>query len=302
VCQPTLSKRYFFPKALALSLLLSLFPIEALANPLKIVINEATKQYSQKNYDKALMLFDRSIEIYPKFPPAYYFKGLIYKETNVDPDIIIETFLKALEVNPHYSPAVEELSKIYYGIGDFENAEIYGKRAVKLSPDNVSALLSLSWTYLLGKSEPEKSIIYFKRVLEHSSIPYAHFGLGMAYFMDHQRILVMDEITSLRKMGVEGLAKELEKMVRKNEYKPPTNIGLPLVAPMKREKSTLIRDIIADVPKLSSDPNAKTTPVRLGSQSFGSSPSEAYRNGPTNATDRIKKLRRNSTELKGSGY
>ena len=64
----------------------------------------------------------------------------------------------------------------------------------------------------------EKAIFYFERVLKKAKIPYAYFGLGMAYFMNDQRAMVLEIITNLRSMDQEDLATQLENIVRGHYY------------------------------------------------------------------------------------
>lgn len=209
------------------------FPQNILANPVKEAFEQGVMAYAEQNYAKAEESFKKSIAMYPRLAPAYYYLGLINKNLLKGPEEIKPLFEKAIEIDPNYAEAYEALSKIYYSLGDFTTAEEYGLKAVAIKPELISGHLALGWIYLLGKSQPTSAIKYFKNVVGGNELPYAYLGLGIAYFMNGDRLMVFDMITSLRRIGQEGFARQLEETVRHGAYVPPEDSGVALIAPPK---------------------------------------------------------------------
>jgi hypothetical protein len=66
-------------------------------------------------------------------------------------------------------------------------------------------------------------------------MPHAYFGLGLAYFMNHESPLVLEMITKLKDIGQEKLASQLENVIRGHKYIPEP---APLVdIPFQSEES-----------------------------------------------------------------
>jgi tetratricopeptide (TPR) repeat protein len=228
------------------------------ANPVKELFEQATLAYSQKEYDKSIQLYEQIIKIYPNFAPAYNYMGLAHKakpETNLSS--ITWMFEKAIEITPDYVDPYDNLGKIYYSLGDFDKAEEYELKALAIKPDFPTAHLTLGWIYLLGKSQPQEAIKHFSQVGE-TDIPYAHLGLGIAYYMDGQNFRVLEMITSLRKLGREDLALQLEKALKRGKY-IPGETGVPLISPGTPQKPD-------EELTFSDDEKVKQMPVRLRSK------------------------------------
>lgn len=241
----------------------SFFTLPVYANPLKIKFEQATQAYNEGNYSRAIELFNQAIEMHPQFAPSYNFLGLAHKANGSDIEKVIWYFEKAIEIDPNYAEAYENAAKSFYTQGDFETAKVRGLKAIELSPDNISAKLSLGWVYLLGLEEPGYAIDYFEDVVKESDIPYANFGLGLAYFMDNQRVKVMEMITALRQMDEENFASQLENMIRDNTYRPPPKGFSPSAVAKKRKASQIVADPPAPAENYE---KAAEIPVRLRSQ------------------------------------
>ena len=195
--------------------------IVSASNPLKQLFDIATEAYEKEQYEKAMSLYEKALEIYPKLAPAYNYLGLCHRELGTDPNEVLWLFQKAVELNPKYVQAHDNLGKLYYKIGKFDDAIRSCERAVSLAPKYISASLSLAWIYLLAKSEPTKAIEHFESIISVVNMPYAYFGLGMAYFLDNQRSKVLDMITLLKEKKEDTLASQLENMLREKRFIPP---------------------------------------------------------------------------------
>ncbi|MCA9399710.1 MAG: tetratricopeptide repeat protein, partial [Candidatus Omnitrophica bacterium] len=211
---------------------LFLFSPVAIADSVKQIFEQAMTEFSQGNYKKAIPLYEKALDMYPELAPAYNYLALAQKETGVSPSQVIATLQKAIEVNPNYATAYDNLCKVYYGVNDFDNAEKSCMRAVEIDPEAYSSKLALAWINLLGQSEPKEAITYFEDVVastESEGGPQTQFGLGLAYFMVGEKFKTFEMITKLKMSGNEQMASQLEDMVRSNNYVPKAAEGLPLL-------------------------------------------------------------------------
>jgi tetratricopeptide (TPR) repeat protein len=261
-------------------------------NPVKDLFEQATLAYSQKEYDKSIQLYEQLIKVYPNFAPAYNYMGLAHKakpETNLSS--ITWMFEKAIEITPDYVDPYDNLGKIYYSLGNFDKAEEFELKALAIKPDFPTAHLTLGWVYLLGKSQPEEAIKHFSQVGQ-TDIPYAHLGLGIAYYMDGQNFRVLEMITSLRKLGREDLALQLEKALKRGRY-IPGETGMPLISPGTSQKPD-------EELTFSDNENVKQMPVRLRSKTEetppAASPPPSQPAQNLSAQERLQQLRQKGIE------
>jgi len=72
----------------------------------------------QEEYDKAIVQWNKILEIDPNFPEKYnvlYFMGMAYQKKQM-PDKALEYFLEVLELAPEGSPIIEEIEEEIYNI------------------------------------------------------------------------------------------------------------------------------------------------------------------------------------------
>ncbi len=270
------------------------------ANPVKERFEAATIAFSERRFEESIKLYEETLEIYPKLAPAYFFMGLAHLELGTPPSEVMWLFEKTIEIDPTYTRAYEQMGKMTYGQGDFAKAEEYCSRAVELDPTNISAKLTLAWTYLLGQSRPDEARELFESVIESHDASYAYLGLGMAYFMMDERAKVLDIITQLKQKDHNDLAEQLEMMVRQGRSTRPQQMGTPLFAP-RRQKSELVRDEAPSaMPALSGNQAVEKMPVRLSGSLPGANVSADQ--PPSTGAERIQALRRSQRYSKGSGY
>jgi len=84
----------------------------------KAYIDLAYLYAKQKEYDKAIVEWNKILEIDPNFPEKYnvlYFMGMAYQKKQM-PDKALEYFLKALQLAPEGSPIIEEIEGEIYNI------------------------------------------------------------------------------------------------------------------------------------------------------------------------------------------
>ncbi len=241
------------------------------AETLKELYEQGMKSYQEKNYSQAIEYLEKAIKMNPNFAQGYNALGLAYKELNANLQEAAWYFKAAIDINPNYVEAYDNLGKAYCGLGQFDKAEEYCKKALSLNPKDSSAQFSLGWIYLLGKSRPKDAISYFNKVIERSSLPNAYFGLGLAYFMTDNRAMVLEMITTLRGLNQNKLAEQLENMVRDYNY-VSNEKGGSLVKieppPEEKKKSPVQGKIPVETPPTSKGLGGQTTRVKMRGKMF----------------------------------
>ena len=292
-----LPRRMFI--SLSMVFLICLSSQTADADSIKEVFVDALKAYQKNDFKESIELLNKTLKMNPNFAPAYNYLGLAHKQDGDDIQEVVWFFKQAIGLDSNYADPYENLGKIYYGLGDFDKAEKYTLEALRVKPDLATAQVSLGWIYLLGKSQPADAIKYFSQSIGSNPTPYGHFGLGMAYFMDHQNFRTLEMITALRKEGQDKLAEELEKMVRDKNYVPITPEGTPLIHPQNAQGSSP-EDLKKSSPDFDIDASTASMPVRL--RKAGGLPSRDRQSGavdPANALsaqEQIRELQRRTKD------
>lgn len=183
---------------------------------LKDLFDEGAKAFYDGDYDKAVKSYERIIEMDPNFAPAYNALGLALKVQGASNNDVVFYFNKAVELDPNFLPSYDNLGKLYYSAGDVDRAEEYFGKALKIDPDNESVVLSMGWIYLLGRNDPDKAIKYFHKMAEKTNSAMGYFGEGICLMSKDKRMEVIDIVTKLRSINQEGLAIDLETMLREN--------------------------------------------------------------------------------------
>ena len=255
----------------------------------------ATAAYQNKNYDQAINLYKKAIGIYPSFAPAHYHMALCYKAKG-DQYKMIDHLKQTVSIQDTHEAAHEELAKVYYAVGEFDLAETHGLKTLELNPNNISAELTVGWTYLMGKSMGDEAIDYFESALEKQKIAYAYLGLGMAYFMTDQRPKVLEMVTFLRQNSKEDLALQLEAMIRDPSRAPRSIPGEPLFSAPRRKVER--KPPPQQYPDVAESDQIKSMPVRL-SAPLGVSPTTPQTSSShLSGADRIRQMQ--ERQRKGS--
>ncbi|WP_300713643.1 hypothetical protein [uncultured Brachyspira sp.] len=92
-----------------------------------IYYEKSAKSYLLKNdYDNASFYYNKAVEVYDK--DADMIKDAVYilkRDMNKNGNIVIEYLKKIIDINKNDDEALEELSEIYYNLGDKYNSQIY---------------------------------------------------------------------------------------------------------------------------------------------------------------------------------
>jgi len=108
--------------------------------------NAGVMNYHNGQYEKALEMFGKAIEIDKGFTEAYNNIGLTYTEMN-DEEKATEAFKKAIELKPELGATYNNLGYVFYRMGSYQEAiEMYNE-AIGRSKDNSSAWTNLGNAY-----------------------------------------------------------------------------------------------------------------------------------------------------------
>jgi tetratricopeptide (TPR) repeat protein len=247
--------------------------------------------YQEGRYQEAIELMEKALNIYPNFPAAYNYIGLSRKELKQDIKEVQWLFKKAIEINPQYAPAYENLAKLHYELAQFDEAEMYGLKAIEVDPESMTAHLALGWIYLLGKSQPHEAVYYFNKVIQNQDLPFVQLGLGMAYFMSGEDHKALEMITLLRKRGHEDFAMELERMVRDKRYIPPIK---GWSSEEKESQALAPKEILPPVPvRLRGKINTETSVVETTPAKVDTAPyEELEEEQAVNGKERLRQLQK----------
>ena len=146
-------------------------------------IDQGKAEYNRGNYDAAIYLFNKAVDLNPDNEYLYNDLGLCYVALG-DMDLAIPEFSKAIELNSdcveaYYNRGLAYFGQgSYYDLGPFKDAISDFTKAIELEPDNVDAYYNRGLTYNQyynsGKNSDEKdttdyhakAVADFDKVLE----------------------------------------------------------------------------------------------------------------------------------------
>ncbi len=198
----------------------------------------ATLALKDQKYEQGVDLFQKVIDIDPKFAPAYNGIGLVYLyRPDPDVDTAIRYFKLSVDISSDYTESWNNLGRAYYLAGRFPLAKSAFLKSLEIDLQQPQLQITLGWIYLLGESRPAEAIerfdIALKTLVDNDT---ARYGRGLAYLIANDRYKVMDAITELRKRQRNDEAEKLENMLKGN-IKLISEEGKPLVTGDGSEKS-----------------------------------------------------------------
>ncbi|RCV64138.1 Tetratricopeptide (TPR) repeat containing protein [Methanophagales archaeon] len=113
-------------------------------------IDQGKAEYNRGNYDAAIYLFNKAVDLDPDHEYLYNDLGLCYVALG-DMDLAIPEFDKAIELNSDCVEAYYNRGLAYFGqgrrAGNLPNAILDFTKAIELEPDNVDAYYNRGITY-----------------------------------------------------------------------------------------------------------------------------------------------------------
>jgi tetratricopeptide (TPR) repeat protein len=126
--------------------------------------NEAYDLIQSQQYEKAIASLDKSIDLSPKSPLLYYYRGYAYMKEK-DYDRAILDFEKSISLDPNLSNAYAGLAVAQVELKDYEEAIQAASKAIVLNPEDASSYYNRGLAYYYLK-EYEKAYRDFDEALK----------------------------------------------------------------------------------------------------------------------------------------
>jgi tetratricopeptide (TPR) repeat protein len=144
----------------------------------KLYLEYANAFFMEPNEEKRFSILQQLVKKYPKEKEPHSSLALYYQSR--DPDKAIEEYNKALELDPDYGTALNQLGYVYMQIRNYEKAVEYFKRYVSVSPGEANPLDSLAEAYFrMGRLD--EAIAKYKEALEVKPDFGSEFSIGYIY-------------------------------------------------------------------------------------------------------------------------
>ena len=138
--------------------------------------------FKSKSYLQAISAFENCLKIVDRIAKAHNNIGLVFIERGKDyQELAINSFKKAIQVDPNFFQSYSNLSAILFQIGKYDEAICYGKKALELNPCYAQAANNIGNAYY-EKGLTEKAYKYFKKSIQISpNYPDANWNLSLYY-------------------------------------------------------------------------------------------------------------------------
>jgi tetratricopeptide (TPR) repeat protein len=148
-----------------------------------------------KNWEKAVLRFNKAIELYPQFSAAYNNLAVSYGHLG-QKEQQRKTLERVLSINERCVPALVNLSDIDIREHNFPEASSLLDKALKIEPNNVEALSYVAQVNL-AQGQYDLAIATARRVhsLPHQDYTTVHFTAASAF--EHEG-RVQDAISELQ--------------------------------------------------------------------------------------------------------
>jgi tetratricopeptide (TPR) repeat protein len=144
--------------------------------------------------------------------PDYFYSEGVLAENEKDYDKAIKCFEKSIELNNAYTDAYLELGYVYYDKGLYDEQLGMFKKAVELDPNNSDAHYYLALAYE-DKSQYDLAIAEYKKVIElKPEYKDAIHGLGILYIMQGEKEKALELVPKLMELNI-GLGNELKILI-----------------------------------------------------------------------------------------
>ncbi len=133
----------------------------------------------ERDDEKRIRLLNEIRTRYPKEKSAYYLLGVIYSGKLMI-DEAIDILVRALDLDPNYGVALNQLAYVYADSGDFEKSLATFEKYVSVSPGDPNPLDSMAEVYFkMGRLD--ESIEKYKEALEISPVFDSIRRIGYVY-------------------------------------------------------------------------------------------------------------------------
>lgn len=151
--------------------------------------------YTNKEWDKAMADYSRTIEIDPNYTDAY-FNRAIYYDNSGQFDKAIADYSRAIAINPKYTQAYANRAAVYGKTGQLDLAIADCSRAIEIDPKFTDAYANRGVAYL-NLGEWDKAIVDFSIAIGiNPNSAQAYENRGVAYLNLRQWDKAIEDCTS----------------------------------------------------------------------------------------------------------
>ena len=142
--------------------------------------NLAVSFSNQRETLRAIQSYQKAIELNPAYVEAYNNLGIIYQEAG-DLDKAFQIYQKVTEINPQYEKAYNNLGIILHLKGRLEEATAAFQKALTLNPNNVESLINLGVLFR-KQGQSDKGIEFYQKALAINPLRgETHYNIGLLY-------------------------------------------------------------------------------------------------------------------------
>ena len=132
---------------------------------------------NQKNFDKAVINYKKSIEINPDYAEGHNNLGsALYKLGKFNE--AIDSYQRALKIKPNFTEAYNNLGLAFKELGKFNEAIDSYQRAIKINPEYAEAYNNLGNVYDINENVDEAILNYKKTIKIDANFAEAYSNLG----------------------------------------------------------------------------------------------------------------------------
>ena len=178
--------------------------------------SEGSEKFKEQNYKAAIKLFEKAVEKDPKFVEAYDDMGVSYRKLG-DLKNAIKNYDKSIELYPDGIMAHQNLGLIYSIQKEYKKAIEEYEKSQKINPEDPEGYYGTINIYLqLGEYKNAiKSATKTMEIYEATNNPYlsdAQYILGLSYYYDKDKKNAKTYLEMAKKSGVQVDAKILKEV------------------------------------------------------------------------------------------
>ncbi len=142
--------------------------------------NLGVSYQNQKNYSKAIESYKKAIELDPTYIEAYNNLGILHQEIGED-NGAFEIYQKLIKVNPRYEKAYNNLGVLFYKKGRYEEAVEAFQKAIAINPDNIESYINLGVIFKKQGQWGKAVEVYQKALSLNPLHKETHYNMGLLY-------------------------------------------------------------------------------------------------------------------------
>jgi len=139
--------------------------------------NLGSALYKLGKFNEAIDSYQRALKIKPNFTEAYNNLGLAFEDLGKFNEAI-DSYQRAIKINPEYAEAYNNLGVTFMMIGKFNEAIDSYQRAIKINPEYAEAYNNLGNVYDINEKVDEAILNYKKAIKINANFVEAYSNLG----------------------------------------------------------------------------------------------------------------------------